>query len=242
MEPTIPKFWMVLLTAIWAVLLTGCPTDAKRVLVIGDSISLASAGEFAKVGNYVSDTDSTNRMSFTTLANIGIGARRTLGDPSDPDEYWSGLLSNSIKPGHFDAIVVALATNDCHLLTASGDYLPDIERIASAISAADPDVPIFWLTLPDYALLPGCASIVNGDLAQTIASGTHANLKTFNYQAWAEANQACFYDGVHLRERWRKDPNSGGANKPAPVDYCEGELKYATWLKAQLDDFFGPRG
>jgi hypothetical protein len=231
-------------------LLSGCPIHTKRVLIIGDSITLMSAGEITRVGNEVTDTDPNNRMSFTVVANVGIGARSTLGEPSDPDEYWSGLMSSSIQPGNFDAVVVALATNDCHLLSAQGDYSADIARIVSAISAADPEVPVFWLTVPDYPelsvpnypKLPGCASIVNGDLEQFIQAGSHPNLKSFDYNAWAGANPECFNDGVHLRERWRKDPRSGGSNLPAPPDYCAGQLEYAMWLKEQLDGFFGPRG
>jgi hypothetical protein len=180
-------------------------------------------------------------MNFTILANIGIGARNTLGEPSDPDVYWPELLSNSIKPGNFDAVVVALATNDCPVLKTQGDYSADITRIANAISAADLDVPIFWLTVPDYSHLPDCAAIVNGDLEQTIESGNYPNLRTLDYNAWYAANPECFSDGVHPRDRWRIDPDSGGANKPAPAGYCEGQVKYAKWIKAQLDGFFGPR-
>jgi hypothetical protein len=214
----------------------------KRVLIFGDSISLLSAGELANVGNTVVDTDPANRMSFTIVANIGVGARTTLGEPSDPDEYWSSLVSNTVLPGNFDAVVVALATNDCRLLSAQGDYSVDIARIVSAISAADPDVPIFWLTVPDYPEVPDCASIVNGDLEQILESGTYPILKSFDYNAWAAAHPECFFDGVHLRERWRKDPRSGGSNLPAPTEYCEGQFRYALWLKAQLDGFFGPHG
>lgn len=243
MDRSIINFlWPVMTTAIIAALLSGCPTQTKRVLIIGDSISYMSAGEISKAGNMVYDNDPSNRMTFTILANVGIGARRTLGEPSDPDEYWSGLISNSIQPGSFDAIVVALATNDCHLLNLPGEYVHDITRVISAISSADPDVPIFWLTLPDYPVAPGCATIVNGDLEQIIQSGTHPNLKSFDYSAWAGANPECFHDGVHLREPWRQDARSGGASKAAPAEYCEGQIKYALWLKAQLDDFFGPRG
>jgi hypothetical protein len=241
MDGAICRIRGIVLAVISMALLSGCPIHTKRVLIIGDSITLMSAGEITRAGNEVVDTDPNNRMSFTILANIGIGARRTLGEPSDPEEYWSGLMSNSIQPGNFDAVVVALATNDCHLLSAQDDYSADIARIVSAISAADPDVPIFWLTVPDYPELPDCASIVNAGLEQFIQAGTYPNLKSFDYNAWAGANPECFNDGVHLRERWRKDPHSGGSGLTAPPDYCVGQFKYAMWLKEQLDVFFGPR-
>lgn len=223
-------------------LLNGCPVHPKRVLLIGDSISFMSAGEISKVGNVVVDADPSNRMTFTIIANIGIGARKTLGEPGDPDEYWPALITNSIDPGNFDAIVIALATNDCSLLSTPGEYQRDIARIVGAISAADRDVPIFWLTMHDNPVMPNCRSIINGDLGRTVQSGTFPNLMMFDYGAWAEANPECFLDGIHLRERWHNDPRSGGTNAPEPAGYCDGQLKYANWLKAQLDGYFGPRG
>lgn len=241
MDRLIFKRCIAAFVALATVLLSGCPIHSKRVLIIGDSISLQSAGEIIKAGNSVQDDDPSHRMTFTIIANIGIGARMTLGEPSDPDEYWPGLISNSIQPGSFDAVVVALATNDCQLLSAPGEYQTDIARIVDAVSAADPNVPIFWLTVPDYAFVPGCASIVNGDLEAVMQAGTYPNLTLFDYNLWAAANQECFHDGIHLRVKWHRDPASGGTNKAAPVGYCEGQVQYANWLKAQLDGFFGPR-
>jgi len=229
------------ITSMATALLTGCPVQTKRVLVVGDSISYMAAGELSNVGSSVVDEDPANRMNFTVLANIGIGARNTLGEPSDPDEYWQGFLSNSIRPGSFDAVVVALATNDCGALAAPGDYAQDIERIAGAIAAVDPDVPIFWLTLPDYAHAPDCAGIVNGDLGAIIEAANYPNLHSFDYNAWSAENPHCFSDGIHHRDGWRQDPASGGANLPAPPGYCYGQRQYAKWIKAQLDAFFGPR-
>jgi GDSL-like Lipase/Acylhydrolase family len=230
----------ITMVAIAITLLSGCPTQTKRVLIFGDSITYASSGNISNVGGNVMDEDPGNRIVYTIIATSGIGARRTWGEPGDPDEYWFSLISNSIRPGSFDAIVVELGTNDCHLLSSTGDYIPDIQRITDAISASDPNVPIFWLTVPDYSHLPDCAPIINGDLEGIVQSGIYPNLKTLDYGAWAEAHQDCFYDGVHLREGWRKDPESGGASKGAPPDYCNGQFEYASWLKAQHDTYFGP--
>lgn len=235
----IHRLQLVTLVLISTALLSGCPTQTKRVLVIGDSITFPSADELTYVGAFVVDSDPSYRMNFTVLASPGIGARNTVGDP---DEYWSGLISNSIQPGNFDAVVVELGGNDCRHVSARGDFVQDVARINSAISDADPDVPVFWVNLPDYSQSPGCAAVVNGDLAQIIELGTYPKLASFDYGTWARANQECFSDGIHLREPWRKDPSSGGANLPEPRGYCNGQLRYAKWLKAQLDEFFGPRG
>ena len=134
---------MIVVSAIANTQLSGCKMHAKRVLVIGDSISYMSAGDISRVGNNVTDTDPFNRVTFSLIVTPGIGARRTWGKPAEPDEYWSGLIAHSIQSDNFDAIIVELGTNDCSLIGASGDYQPDIERIVGAISKADPHVPIF---------------------------------------------------------------------------------------------------
>lgn len=240
MDRTIHKLLLVMLITIATTLLSGCPIQTKRVLVIGDSISYGSAGEISRVGNMVGDADPVNRMTFAIIAYPGVGARQTFGTPSDPDEYWFGLIANSIHPGDFDAVVVQLGTNDCALLSAAGDYQPDIARIASAISDADPNVPVFWLTLQQHPRLPDCASIIDGDLRQVVESGSYPKLTTFAYGTWAEAHSDCFPDRVHPREPWNSNPDSGGSASPAPTGYCDGQFQYATWLKAQLDSYFGP--
>ncbi len=230
---------VLIVVATVTMLLSGCPINPKRVLLIGDSITYAAAGDISRVGNFVGDTGPDHRMTFAIIANPGIGARTTFGTPSDPDEYWSGLIASAIQPAAFDAVIVELGFNDCAFLNDAGDYQSDIARIVGAITSADPDVPIFWLTMPQHPRLPDCASTISGDLRQMIAAGTYPNLMTFDYGTWADGHPECFSDGVHPRETWNIDPSSGGS--PMPADYCEGLSRYAGWLKAQLDDHFGPK-
>jgi hypothetical protein len=231
---------IALIITIATAFLSGCPVQTKRVLVIGDSISFESAGDINRIGSSVSDTEPVNRMTFTILATVGVGARRTVGTPSNPDKYWSGLIANSIYGGDFDAIVVQLGTNDCSYLSVNGDYQRDIKRVVRRISRADPDVPIFWLTMQQHPYYPDCASIINSDLQQVVESRAFPRLTILDYGRWAERHPECFIDQIHPRESWHKDPTSGGTTEPAPAGYCEGQLQYAGWLKAQLDDHFGP--
>ncbi len=124
------------------------------------------------------DADPVNRVTFTIIATAGIGALQTWGEPSDPDEYWSGLIANSIQSGDFDAIIVQLGTNDCSYLSASVRYEQDIKRIVGAIVDADPEVPVFWLTMHQVPKWPDCASIINVDLQQIVEVGLYPNLTT----------------------------------------------------------------
>lgn len=242
MRRVIQKFLILTTVAIGTTLLSGCPTDTKRVLVIGDSITHGSAGAITQVGGDVMATDPVNRITFTIIATGTIGARQTSVTQSDPEEYWPGLIANSIHTGNFDAIVVELGTNDCSSLgSAAGDYQPDIERIVSAISLADPDVAIFWLTMQQVPTYLDCAAMINSSLGQIIIeAGTYPNLKTFSYGLWAEAHPECFKDGIHPRSAWNNDPSSGGTAGPVPAGYCDGQRSYAVWLKFQLDGYFGP--
>ncbi len=224
-------FRNVVLLLLPVVLLTGCPTHAKKVLVIGDSISYATSGQLSMEGDKVEEISTSNRMVFMTLASPGMGAYATKDDGS---EYWNPLLSNVIDNGEFDAIVVQLGTNDCvHVISNPGDYLPYINHIVDGIRAADSSVPILWLTMQEVPGYIGCSDIINNDL---VASG----VQTLPYGQWATARPECFADGIHPRDTWRNDVATGGTGKTAPAGYCNGKKVYASWLKVQLDTFFGP--
>jgi hypothetical protein len=234
---------VVVVVLLATTVLTACSNEPKQVLVIGDSISLGAAGELVTMGNNVASTDDINRITFSIVANQMVGARRTVGPPEDPDDYWPTLIARSIEqPGTFDAVVVELGTNDCAGLTATGDYLPDIARIVGAIVRADPGVPIRWLVPKQHPDFPGCADLIRGDLEGAVSSGTYPQLATWDYGAWADAHPECFLDGIHPTERWHTDPRSGGTPGPIPTGYCAGQFEYARWLKARLDAQLGPPG
>jgi hypothetical protein len=155
-------FRNILLSLVAMVLLTGCPTQAKKVLIIGDSISFVASGNLVQVGNEVAENSVTNRMLFTVVANGGIGAYSRKDNDSD---YWNVLIPNIIDDGEFDAVVVQLGTNDCvHAVNVPGDYLPYIRLITDSIRRADASVPIFWLTMNQFDDNPTCAEIINSDL------------------------------------------------------------------------------
>jgi hypothetical protein len=214
-----------------AVLLTGCPTHAKRILIIGDSISSRTIGQMVIEGNSVLDSDTTNRMTFTALATEGAGTFTVKN--LNHDEYWGVLIPDSIVDGAFNAVVVELGTNDCAYLAVQGDFLPQIDKIVAVIRSADTSVPILWMTIKYRADYPKCAGIVNNDL---LASG----VEVLPYNDWADAHPECFIDGLHPKETWRKTPATGGAGVDAPAGYCDGTREYAVWLKGQLDNYFGP--
>jgi hypothetical protein len=230
---------LVVLTVLMTPLLAACSNKSKEVLLVGDSITLSSAGELVAIGNNVASTDPINRITFSIVANQFVGARRTVGPPEDPDEYWRGLLTSAIEvPGAYDAVVVALGTNDCRFLADAGDYAPDIERIVGSITEVDPDVPIFWLQPKEHPDHPDCAELIRDDLASAVDA--HPTLETWDYGSWADSRPECYVDGIHPRERWHDDPRSGGTAGPPPSGYCAGQFEYAQWLKAHLDTHFGP--
>jgi hypothetical protein len=224
-------FRSIILPLIATALLTGCPTEAKKVLIIGDSISFVASGNLVQAGNEVAESSVTNRILFTVVANGGIGAYSRKDNDSD---YWNVLIPNIINDGEFDAVVVQLGTNDCvHVINVSGDYLPYIALITDSIRSADATVPIFWLTMNQFDDNPPCAEIINNDLAA-------AGIQTLPYGQWAQSHPECFADKIHPRVGWRKELESGGTGAVAPDGYCNGRTAYAAWLKAQLDTFFGP--
>jgi hypothetical protein len=224
-------FRNILLPLVTMALLTGCPTQAKKVLIIGDSISFVASGNLVQVGNEVAENSVTNRILFTVVANGGIGAYSRKDNDSD---YWNVLIPNIIDDGELDAVVVQLGTNDCvHVVNGPGDYLPYIRLIIDSIKSADAAVPIFWLTMNQFDDNPTCAEIVNNDLVT-------AGIQTLPYGQWAQSHPECFADKIHPRVGWRKEQESGGTGAGAPDGYCNGRTAYAAWLKAQLDTFFGP--
>jgi len=212
------------------ILLSGCKaTEVKEVLILGDSISVITAGDVINTGEDVNAGSPAPRILFTILATSGIGA---MTKANDGTEYWGKVIPNVVYENKYDVVVVELGTNDCAVNKAKiinyGDYAPYVHNIVNAIRSQDPLVPIYWMTNPTA---PPCGDVVNNDIASVVP--------TLPYKQWALDNSQCYYDGIHPNPSWSPTLYEAGIGpKEAPVGYCNGTEEYAKWLKAQLDNHF----
>jgi lysophospholipase L1-like esterase len=167
-------------------LLAGCPTYPKKVLLIGDSIMAAAMNDVIHNGNLVSDGEL--RIVYTAIVVGGSSVGAIIGEPANPDTYWGELLDHMIDPGGYDLVVVGLGTNDCTFHSSDPSYPLSPSPILDAVSTADPSLPVLWVTVPAYPQhTPGCASEFNSKLHDTLP-----------YGEWFNAHPEYFSDGVHL--------------------------------------------
>jgi hypothetical protein len=167
--------------ALLLTLLAGCPSETKRVLVIGDSITEHSFGALSREGNL-----SDPRVTYTSVSNSGIGV--TVVYNRVPFEYWSELTANSIEGAGFDLVVVELGTNDCENVVNNGiDFTP--EAILNNVQG----VPVAWIETKGIPAIPQCASIINGEL-----SGMGVTM--LPYVSWITANPGYISGGIHHTE------------------------------------------
>ena len=148
-----------------AALLSRGPTDAQRVLLLGDSVSMLAAGERMLARNGVAGSGASGPISLNLLANAGTGAWGPLHEADGTEAEWRTVISGTIQPGAFDAVIVELATSDCSGFPWPRDAATDTAAITGAISAADPSVPIYWLTVSSPADSSGCEAIARSELA-----------------------------------------------------------------------------
>jgi hypothetical protein len=172
---------------LFTLLLAGCPSHSKHVLIVGDSISALVAGHLSDVGNLAD-----YRVTYTTVATGGIGVTQSFS--GNPYTYWPELMIDALQGRDFDLVIVALGTNDCYNAVSTQQYAISASLMADAIHDADPDVQMVWLTVNGWPHLPDCSPIINSALDA-------AGIQTLPYYEWSESHPEYFIsDAIHHTE------------------------------------------